>query len=74
MPAGDGNASNTWSDATLYTAPNGGGTVFSAGTIQWSWGVDNGYNSGFCGCSPGGYANLPAQRVTSNIINRFIAP
>ena len=74
VPAGDGNASNTWSDATLYTAPNGGGTVFSAGTIQWSWSVDNGYNSGYCGCSPGNYANLPAQRVTSNIINRFIAP
>ena len=29
---------------------------------------------GYCGCSPGSYANLPAQRVTSNIINRFIAP
>jgi len=72
VPAGDGNASNTWSDATLYTAPNGGGTVFSAGTIQWSWSVDNGYNSGYCGCSPGIYANLPAQRVTSNIISRFI--
>jgi titin len=72
VPAGDGNASNTWSDATLYTAPNGGGTVFSAGTIQWSWSVDNGYNNGYCGCSPGAYANVPAQRVTSNILNRFI--
>ena len=30
VPASDGNATNTWSDATLYTAPNGGGTVFSA--------------------------------------------
>jgi predicted phage tail protein len=72
IPAADGNASNTWSDATLYTAPNGGGTVYSAGTMQWSWGVDTGYNSGFCGCSPGAYVNTATQRITSNVINRFI--
>jgi len=73
VPAGDGNSSNTWSDATLYTRP-GGGTVFSAGTIQWSWGVDRGYNDGYCGCSPGTYQNAATQRITSNIINRFIGP
>jgi hypothetical protein len=71
VPASDGNASNTWSDSTLYTRP-GGGTVFSAGTIQWSWGVDRGYQSGFCGCSPGTYVNAATQRITSNVINRFI--
>ena len=73
VPAGDGNASNTWSDATLYTRLNGG-TVFSAGTIQWSWGVDRGYNDGYCGCSPGNYQNAATQRITSNVINRFIGP
>ena len=73
VPASDGNASNTWSDATLYTRP-GGGTVFAAGTIQWSWGVDTGYNDGYCGCSPGTYQNTATQRITSNIINRFIGP
>ncbi|HEY7148810.1 MAG TPA: fibronectin type III domain-containing protein [Gaiellaceae bacterium] len=73
VPAADGNATNTWSDATLYTAPNGGGTVFSAGTIQWPWGLDAGYGSGFCGCAPGGqYVNAATQRITSNIINHFI--
>jgi N,N-dimethylformamidase beta subunit-like protein/fibronectin type III domain protein len=73
VPASDGNASNTWSDATLYTRA-GGGTVFSAGTIQWSWGVDRGYQSGYCGCGPGSYVNAATQRITSNVINRFIGP
>ena len=64
---------NTWSDATVYTAPNGGGQVFSAGTIQWPWGLDGGYGSGFCGCAPGRqYVNAATQRVTANVINRFI--
>jgi hypothetical protein len=49
--------------------------VFSAGTIQWPWGLDAGYGSGFCGCAPGGqYVNTATQRVTANIINRFIGP
>ena len=56
------------------TPGRGGGTVFAAGTIQWSWGVDNGYNYGYCGCSPGTYQNAATQRITSNIINRFIGP
>ena len=73
-PRVTGTRRNTWSDATLYTAPSGGAPCSPAGTIQWSWSVDNGYNNGYCGCSPGAYANLPAQRVTSNIINRFIGP
>ncbi len=73
VPAADGNATNTWSDATVYTAPNGGGQVFSAGTIQWPWGLDGGYGSGFCGCAPGRqYVNAATQRVTANVINRFI--
>ena len=72
VPAADGNATNTWSDATLYTVPNGG-TVFSAGTIQWPWGLDGGYGSGFCGCAPGSqYVNAATQRITANVINHFI--
>ena len=72
VPATDGNATNTWSDATLYQAPSGA-MVFSAGTIQWSWGVAAGYGSGFCGCGPGSqYVNAATQRITSNVINRFI--
>ena len=75
VPAADGNATNTWSDATVYTAPSGGGTVFSAGTIQWPWGLDPGYGSGFCGCAPGSqYVNVATQRITTNIINRLSQP
>jgi hypothetical protein len=73
VPAGDGNATNVWHDATLYTASSGA-TVFSAGTIQWGWGLDAGYNSGFCGCTPGTYVNAATQRVTQNILDRFSAP
>ena len=73
VPAGDGNATNVWHDATLYTTPSGA-TVFSAGTIQWSWGVNSGYNSGFCSCSPGSALNAATQRVTQNILDRFSAP
>ena len=69
VPASDGNGSNAYSDATLYTAPSGA-TVFAAGTIQWSWGVDNGYNDGYCGC-PAGYSNSASQRITENVLDRL---
>jgi Fibronectin type III domain len=73
VPASDGNASNVWHDAVLYTASSGA-RVFSAGTIQWGWGVDNGYNNGYCSCSPGTYVNAATQRVTQNILDSFSAP
>jgi hypothetical protein len=75
VPAGDGNATNVWHDATVYTASSGA-MVFAAGTIQWSWGVDAGYNSGFCSCNPGGpgYVNAATQRITQNILDRFSTP
>ena len=69
VPAADGNATNVYQDAVLYTAASGA-TVFSAGTIQWTWGVDTGYLSGFCSCNPG-YVNAATQRVTQNILDRF---
>jgi len=68
VPASD-NGVNSWSDAVLYTAPSGA-MVFSAGTIQWAFGVDNGINDGFCDCGHT-VANAAAQRVTQNIIDRF---
>ena len=71
VPASD-NGVNAWSDATLYTAA-GGGTVFSAGTIQWSFTVDNGYDTGFCDCDHH-VANPIGQKITSNILTRFGAP
>jgi hypothetical protein len=71
VPASD-NGINDWSDATLYTAA-GGGTVFSAGTIQWSFTVDNGFDTGFCDCDHH-VANPIGQKITSNILTRFGAP
>ncbi len=71
VPASD-NGVNAWSDATLYTAA-GGGTVFSAGTIQWSFTVDNGFDTGFCDCNHH-VANPIGQKITSNILTRFGAP
>jgi Abnormal spindle-like microcephaly-assoc'd, ASPM-SPD-2-Hydin len=70
VPAAD-NGVNSWADTTVYTSP-GGGTVFSAGTIQWSWGVDNGFNDGFCDCNPG-FANAKAQIITKNVLDRLVS-
>jgi hypothetical protein len=49
-------------NATIYTAPSGA-TVFAAGTIQWSWGLDN-----FGGTS---FVNAGVQKATANILERF---
>jgi hypothetical protein len=49
-------------NSTIYTAP-GGGTVFAAGTIQWSWGLDGFYSSGA--------VNSGIQQVTNNILQNF---
>ncbi len=70
VPASD-NGVDAWADATLYTAPSGA-TVFSAGTLQWGFGVDDGYNDGFCNCSHTS-TNAATQKVTTNILDRFIA-
>ena len=72
VPAGDGNSTNVWSDAVLWTHSSGA-TIFSAGTIQWSWGVDDGYNDGYCGCFHT-YTNAATQRITQNVLDRFIGP
>jgi hypothetical protein len=68
VPASD-NGVNSWSDAVLYTAPSGS-TVFSAGTIQWAFAVDNGINDGFCDCGHT-VASTVGQRITQNILDRF---
>ncbi len=49
-------------NSTIYTAPSGA-LVFAAGTIQWSYGLDN-----FGGTT---FVNAGIQRVTSNILARF---
>lgn len=70
VPASD-NGVNSWADTTVYTS-SGGGTVFTAGTIQWSWGVDNGFNDGFCDCDQG-FANTDSQIITANVLNRLVS-
>ena len=54
---------NSFSNSTLYTAASGA-QVFAAGTIQWSWGLDN-YSS------DGQYVNAGIQKTTANILNAF---
>jgi N,N-dimethylformamidase beta subunit-like, C-terminal/Fibronectin type III domain len=49
-------------NSTLYTAPSGA-TVFAAGTIQWSWGLDGWYSSGS--------VNSGIQQATTNILQKF---
>jgi Abnormal spindle-like microcephaly-assoc'd, ASPM-SPD-2-Hydin len=70
VPASD-NGVAAFSDATLYTAPSGA-IVFSAGTIQWSFGLDNGFDDGFCDCNHN-YANSKSQQITTNILNKFVS-
>ena len=69
VPASD-NGVNAWADTTIYTS-SGGGIVFSAGTIEWSWGVDSGFNDGFCDCNIG-FANTDSQIITANVLNRLV--
>ena len=49
-------------NSTIYTAPSGA-MVFAAGTIQWSWGLDNWDGAGF--------VNAGIQEVTTNILGAF---
>jgi hypothetical protein len=50
------------SNSSIYTAPSGA-RVFAAGTIQWSWGLDN--------FPTNTYAHPGIQRTTSNILYNF---
>jgi len=64
-------ASEPWpavANATIYTAPSGA-TVFSAGTMQWSWGLDGWNNPGWRGePTP---VDPRAQRITANVLDRL---
>ncbi len=63
--ANDG--STVYGDMTVYEAPSGA-TVFSTGTVQWSWGLSN--------LSPWGPSSSrvdpAAQQITRNVLARFI--
>ena len=51
---------------TAYSLSNGA-TVFAAGTIQWSWGLDN-FNAPELRVSS---LNPTAQQITRNVLARF---
>ncbi len=55
-------------NSTVYRTP-GGAVVFDAGSMQWSWGLDNDtINAGINGWSIHNVANRSFQRLTANII------
>jgi hypothetical protein len=53
-----------YSNMTVYTT-SAGGTVFAAGTVQWSWGLDD------YGTDHPPLANPAAQQATRNILLQF---
>ena len=61
------NGSTAYGDMTVYQAASGA-TVFSTGTVQWSWGLSD--------ISPWGpttsIVNPVAQQITENVIEEFI--
>jgi hypothetical protein len=61
---GNGGA-NDFGNSSIYEAPSGA-WVFAAGSIYWSWGLDNfnGYQ----------FADARIQQVTANVLNRFVGP
>ena len=66
VPSNDPTAATA--NATVYTAASGA-TVFAAGTIQWSWGLDSWGNPDYQG-----YHTPPDPRVgvmTANILDRL---
>jgi hypothetical protein len=52
-------------NVALYTAPSGA-RVFAAGTIEWSWGLDNDSVG-----TVHQVADAAVQRITANILDNF---
>jgi hypothetical protein len=59
-------SSTNYSDMTVYTAASGA-TVFAAGTIQWSWGLDD-FNAP--AVRPA-LSSSAAQQITRNVLARL---
>jgi hypothetical protein len=68
VPAAD-NGVDAWADTIIYTAASGA-TVFSAGTVQWSHGLTEMWNDGFCNCGHK-FSNPVSRQVTKNILDRL---
>lgn len=59
-----------YSDMTIYQAP-GGAWVFSTGTMDWAYGLDD-TGSHESPAPPGGFLSPAAQQITRNVLNRFL--
>ena len=55
------------SESTIYTAPSGA-TVFAAGTMQWSWGLDDWGAPGLRSAR----RHPDVERITRNLLARFL--
>jgi hypothetical protein len=58
-----------YANSTLYTAPSGA-QVFNAGTMFWSWALDN-YPSWWTYANPQNLVSSVAQQATVNLLNAF---
>jgi hypothetical protein len=58
-----------YGDMTIYQAQSGA-LVFSAGTMQWSWGLSSMSPWG----PPSPRVDSAAQQITRNVLGRFVAP
>lgn len=59
------------SNATVYRAPSGA-YVFNAGTIDWSYGLDDLHLSWFNYPPARGTPSRAAERITANVLGRFL--
>ena len=53
-----------------YTASSGA-TVFSVGTIQWSWLLDDWGSTPATGSARSSYLNAAGQKITANVLARL---
>ena len=60
-PFDDVSGPRLYSNSSIYQAPSGA-WVFGAGTISWSWGLDH-----------PAVADSRVQRITANLLDRFVA-
>ena len=65
---GQGCTAGCSSDVTWYSSS--GGSVFAAGSMQWSWGLDD-YNAPALRTA---VSSAPAQMLTANVLAAFIDP
>ena len=59
-----------YSDMVTYTAASGA-TVFSVGTIQWGWLLDDWGSTPATGSARSSYLNAAAQKITANVLARL---